>query len=264
MIELTHKKITTFLIVTAIFLLLWLSAAYYLVAARSGDIYNLLPSKSLSFKIKTTTEFRLNKLGEQIEIRTAQSQKPSSEIFLYLHGNAGQLPRVIEDLSQFGTVISPSYPGFGGSSGVPTPQGLYDTVDVVMSYLAEKGIDQSQVIVVGHSMGASTALYAGMKYPQLKKIILVSAYYSIQAMCEKDFSILCILTGNVLNNSKLAPKIMTKIRQFHDPKDATVPYNQGRELFGLIGSTDKKFTDLQFSANNDFHSSFSVAEILAD
>ena len=264
MIQITHKRITNVLFLVVTLLVLWLSLSFYLVTARVGDIFIPALSQNLSYKVETTTDTRLNKFGEKIEIRTAQSQIPSTEIFLYLHGNAGPMPSTVEGLSQFGTVISPAYPGFAGSSGIPTPDRLYDSVDVAMKYLLELGFDQSQITVVGHSLGGSAALYAGISYPKLKKIILVSTYYSIQSMCQINYYIFCILTGDVLNNSKLAPAMKVKVRQFHHPKDQTVPFKQGRDLFNLIGASDKKFTDLQTVKDGDYHNGFTLAKILAN
>jgi len=264
MITLDIKKITYFLVTLAILLILWLSAAYYLVTAKGDTIYVPESSKNLSYKVSTKTDFIKNKAGEKIEILTAQSQKPSSpEIFVYFHGNAGRSPRLIEEMSQFGTVISPAYPGFSGSEGKPSSDKIYETADLTMGWLVDQGITPAQITVIGHSMGGSTALYTAVQYPDLKKLILVGTFYSIQAMCETQFSILCVMTSNILNSSYYAPEVRVKVRQFHNPNDQTVPYNQGKSIFNLISSRDKKFTDLHGSGP-DFHNSFSIAEILVD
>jgi pimeloyl-ACP methyl ester carboxylesterase len=129
--------------------------------------------------------------------------------------------------------------------------------------LVDQGITPAQITVIGHSMGGSTALYAASEYPDLKKLVLVGTFYSIQAMCETQFSILCVMTSGVLNSSNSAPLVQVKTRQFHNPNDQVVPYTQGKNLFNLIASKDKKFSDLSGSGP-DFHNSFSVAEILVD
>lgn len=258
------KKISYLLVTLAILIILWLSAAYYLVTAKGDSIYAPESSKNLSYKVPTKTDFVKNKAGEKIEILTASSLKPnSSEIYLYFHGNAGRIPRLIEEMSQFGTVISPAYPGFSNSEGKPSSDKIFETADLTMSWLVDQGITPAQITVIGHSMGGSAAIYTATEYPDLKKLILVGVYFSIQAMCETQFSILCVFTSSILNNSNYAPKVRVKVRQFHNPNDQTVPFTQGKNIFNLIPSKDKRFTEL--SGNGpDFHNSFSVAEILVD
>ena len=264
MINLDIKKITKLLIIIAVLLVLWLCAAYYLVAVKGDSIYVPELSKNLSYKVPIKTDYVKNKAGENIEILTTQSQKPNSaEIFLYFHGNGGRSPRLIEEMAKFGTVISPAYPGFSGSEGKPSSEKIYETADLTMAWLVDQGITPSQIIVIGHSMGGSAALYTASEYPDLKKMILVGAFYSIQAMCETQFSILCVMASNILNNSYYAPQIRVKVRQFHNPNDQTVPFSQGKNIFDLIPSKDKKFIELR-GGGPDFHNNFSVAEILVD
>lgn len=264
MFALSYKKLTIILTSVSILLVLWLSAAFTLIIVKGDSIYQPDKSQTKDYNVSIQTEMVANKFGEKIEILTAQSQIASSEVFLYLHGNVGRSPRLIEEMSQFGLVVSPTYPGFGNSEGKPNTERIYNTVDTVMFWLVEKGINPSQVTVIGHSMGGAAAAYAGAEYPDLKKVILVNTFYSIQAMCEKDYYILCALSGGVLNTATIAPKIMVKTRVFNSINDKTVPYQQGKDLFNLIGSKDKKFTDLKDVNTDDYHSGFSVAEILVE
>jgi pimeloyl-ACP methyl ester carboxylesterase len=264
MLSLSYKKLTLVLTTISILLVLWLSGAFILIVVKGDTIYQPDKGQAKEYKTPTQTEMVKNKFGENIEILTAQSQVASSEVFLYLHGNVGRIPRLIEEMSQFGLVVSPSYPGFGNSDGKPSTERLYDTVDTTMRWLVEKGITPNQVTVIGHSMGGAPAVYAGAEYPDLKKVILVSTFYSIQAMCEKDYYILCALSGGVLNSAAIAPEMTVKTRVFNSKNDKTVPYQQGKDLYNLIGSKDKKFTDLKDTNPDDYHSGFSVAEILAE
>ena len=260
----TYKKLTFILVTTSVVLILWLSTAFILVIVKGDTIYQSSTSRNLTYKVPTNTEMVTNKFGEKIEILTAQSQTANREVLLYLHGNAGRIPKLVEEMSQFGLVVAPAYPGFSASEGRPTTERLYDTLDTTMKWLVGKGVTPSQITVVGHSMGGSVAVYAGTQYPDLKKVVLISTFYNIQSMCELQFKILCALSGGVLNTAKLAPEMTVKVRQFHSKNDKIVPYQQGKDLFNLIGSKDKKFTDLQDTNAGDYHGGFKIAEILSD
>lgn len=255
------KPISIISSVLGILFVLWLLASYLLVLVSAEMIYLPSNSKDLSYNIPVEVTQLLNSKNEKIEILTAAKDKRAENIILYLHGNVGRIPRLVEEMSQYGMVISPAYPGYSGSEGKPSTSGLYETVDLTMKWLVEQGITPAQITVIGHSMGGSTAIYAGSQYPDLKEVILVSTFYSMQAMCETKYSILCVLSGDVLNSSRMASNVKVKIRQFHHPKDQVVPYTQGKDLFNLIGSNDKQFYELN-GDGPDYHNSFSIEELL--
>jgi pimeloyl-ACP methyl ester carboxylesterase len=163
------RKLQYFLILIPIILFLWLGGAFTLLVWKGDTIYLPQNSKNLTYKVPVDTSLVRNKFGENIEILTTSSNKSNQAIFLYLHGNVGRIPRIIEGLSEFGMVISPAYPGFSGSEGKPSTERLYDTVDTTFQWLISFGITPNQVTVIGHSMGGAVAVYAASEYPEISK-----------------------------------------------------------------------------------------------
>lgn len=255
-----------------VFLLLltaWLGGSIYLRLAASDIIYQTSQSKNEDHKAKALSgglvfgrAYAPNSKGEKIEIlvvRNYQNYK-SDEVILYLHGSYGRLANILENAGRVATVFSPAYPGYSRSEGKPSEKNIYETADVAMEYLIYRcKYKPSQITVLGHSLGASAALHAAIRYPDLKKVVLINAFYSMQAMCQIRYSIFCVFTGDIFNLAEMAPLARAKIRQFHVLQDTYVPFEQGRKLFEKIGSQDK-----EFKAVNGTHDNFDVAEALKD
>ncbi len=219
--------------------LAWLGVSVYLRTILPGRLFETDKSRS-KIHLKHTTDFVKNKKGEKIEIVTFPG-KNSKEIILYLHGSVGRLANVVTGAREAGIVVSPAFPGYAKSEGKPTTQNIYETVDVTMKYLHESGYKDENIVVLGHSMGGSAGIYAAILYPNLKKVVLVNTFYSIQKICNMDHKGFCLLTSDVLNSGLLAPHTKAKIRQFHDEGDKVVPFTHGQSLFEKLGSRDKKF-----------------------
>ncbi len=243
--------------VLVVLLLLWLGVAAYIVNQAPKLTFDTAKSKNIDYGVDYTTVFRNNSKGEKIEIITVP-QKPNvsnQKIVLYLHGNVGRLPYIMKDATDYGIVVSPAYPGYSGSEGIPTSENVYETLDITMKYLFDLGFYEDQITVLGHSMGASPAVYAAQKYPKLNKVIAVNTFYSMQKMCETKYSIFCVLGGNFLNTAKIAPEAKARINFFCNPNDNYVPTKQCRDLYEKIGSKDKKLFDISGT-----HETFPVEE----
>ncbi len=246
-------------IVVAVLLIatiLWLGISYYLFTRAEKLVHNAQLSKDYNYGVATTSDFRTNSAGEKIEIVTVPSAI-TDQVILYFPGNWGRVGYVLQQASAFGTVISPAYPGYSQSEGVASSANVYETVDITMQYLFELGYKEEQIVVLGHSLGGSPSVYAATKYPNLKKVVLVNTFYSIEAMCQKDYGIFCIFSKDYLNTSQLAPNATAKIRHFHTPNDELIPLSQGKRLFEMLGSADKKFVEIGGS-----HGEFPVQVVL--
>lgn len=221
------------------FFFAWIGVSLYI---RSIGPKKIFEHEKSYYKLKKKSEltFVTNKEGEKTELLTIPNQD-SKELIIYFHGSAGRLVNVLYGASRIGTVVSPAYSGYHESEGQPSFQSVYETVDLTMNYLAKKGYKQENITVLGHSLGGSAAVYAAVHYPKLKKVVLVNAFYSVQRLCEMQYSIFCAFTYDFLNNGSLAPQTQARIVQFHDKNDKIVPFQQGQDLFEKLGSADKKF-----------------------
>jgi pimeloyl-ACP methyl ester carboxylesterase len=227
----------------------WIAGAATIVYMAPKLTFDVAKSKNLEYDVPYTTALKPNSAGENIEILITNGEnldylgKPK-QVILYLHGNVGRRPYIVKDASKYGMVVSPAYPGYSQSGGEASADKIYETVDVTMNYLKDLGYEEKDIIVLGHSLGGSPAMYAAEKYPDLKRVVIVNTFYSMQKMCETRYSILCIFSGGFMNTANIAPKAKAKIRMFCNPQDDYIPPQQCRDLFEKVSSEDKKVFDI--------------------
>lgn len=238
----------------------WLATSFILYLASGRIIYKTKLSKGTNISIPFNIEYVENSNGDQIEmmwISKNGDDRDRYKTYLYLHGNAGRLPFIVEGLSKAGNVLSPSYPGYSSSKGRSNTDNINEVVDLSMSFLKEKNIADKNIIIFGHSLGGSPAVYASGKYPYLDEVILVNTFYSMKRMCEITYRVFCIFADNIHNTARMAPYARARIRMFHNVNDELISRSQGESLFKLLGSEHKMLFDLAGS-----HASFLIDDIL--
>ena len=95
---------------------------------------------------------------------------------LFIHGLAGDhrhWTKNIETLSKYRRCLAIDLPGHGHSGKADYPFTLNFFIQVIRAFLEEKGL--SQVILVGHSMGAQIATLLALWHPQLIKHLVLIA-----------------------------------------------------------------------------------------
>jgi fermentation-respiration switch protein FrsA (DUF1100 family) len=251
-----NKILKRILVTSVTIVALWLVACCAILILSPKLLFKTDKSKNAVFNLQPVQEFRTNKAGDSLDILWIPNDT-AKITYLYFHGNVGRLPKVISDLRPFGNVCSPAYPGYSKSTGKPTTENVYETVDIAVNFLKEKHIDMKNIVVLGHSMGGSPAIYAAVHYPDLKKVITVNTFYSIKKMCEEQYVIFCLFGGSILNTSLLAPDAKAPVLVCHNPLDSLIPFAQGEMLFKLLGTQQKEFRKITGT-----HAVFNMNEVL--
>ena len=236
----------------------WLGISAILYLMSGYIIYQPELGEDAQYSITYDLQYAQNSDGERVEMMWIPRAKDwrQNKTYLYLHGNVGRLPYIVEELSKRGNVLSPSYPGFSSSEGKPNTEKIYETADLAIEFLHNKGVNDGDIVVLGHSLGGSPAVYAAVKYPNLDEVILVNTFYSVKEMCKVNYAIFCIFADGFHDTAAIAPDAKARIRQFHNVNDEIIPRSQGEMLFNVLGSDQKMLFDLQGT-----HAGFSVEEI---
>lgn len=130
------------------------------------------------------------------------------------------------------------YPGYGFSKGDPSAEAILEVSERAFAQLAvELAADQAQLwhktSVLGHSLGAATALQFATKHtPQ--RVVLVSAFTSLEAIGKR---ILGAWAGPLINNEydnldriKELESRKVSLNIVHGSDDEIIPVDFGREL----------------------------------
>lgn len=251
-----NKTLKRIIVALLVIVIVWLGACFALLIISPKMIFKTEKSKNVSLDLQPIQEFRTNTAGDSIDILWLPNDT-AKLTYLYFHGNIGRVNKVLNDLRPYGNICAPTYPGYAKSTGVPTTENTYETVDIAINFLNEKNIDLKNVVILGHSLGGSPAMYAAGKYPDLKKVITVNTFHSITKMCENQYKILCLFSGSILNTASLAPSAKAPVLLCHTPNDSLIPYQQGEELYKLIGSQQKEFRSI-----GGTHGVFNMEEVL--
>jgi pimeloyl-ACP methyl ester carboxylesterase len=233
--------------VVCLLLAIWLTISLFVRIGGYSQVFLTQESKNLKYNFNHITTFIENSAKQKIEIvHNLDNDKP---VVVYLHGNTGRQTKIMDEIVKNYNLVSPSYPGYSKSEGQPATDNVYETVDLTIDWVRTQGFKDDQIILLGHSLGGSPAVYGASKYADLKKVVLVNTFYNITRQCEQKYFIFCTMTGDVLPSNKYAKESKAKIRQFHVLNDEVIKYQDGKNLFNIINSSDKKFFDLEGSHN---------------
>lgn len=161
--------------------------------------------------------------------------EPSKPTLLYFHGNAGSLATRAEryrlyQQKGFG-VLMVSYRGYGGSDGEPSERNNIADAKKAYKWLIDTGINASDIIVYGESLGSGVAvqLAAG---ESVGGVILDAPYTSMLELAELLYPILpsrLFMTDRYQSIDHI-DKVSAPVLIIHGERDGTVPAEMGRRL----------------------------------
>ncbi|MBC7782467.1 MAG: dienelactone hydrolase family protein [Burkholderiales bacterium] len=188
----------------------------------------------------TTRLIRLNLAdGTPIVARydlAARVDPAAAPTVLVFYGN-GQCARttggVIYIFQQLGcNVLTPDYPGYGMSGGVPSEASLFAAADTCWKYLQSRtDIDHSQLHIVGWSLGSGVAIDLAARV-RPRSLTTISAYTSMADMGRHTAPFLpvsLILRHPFRSIDKIA-QVQCPILLIHGQRDTTIPPEMSRTL----------------------------------
>lgn len=166
-------------------------------------------------------------------------------VLLYFHGNAGNLSHrsaAIADWQRHGfSVMIVDYPGYGRSTGSPDEKGCYAAGQAAYDWLVkEQGIEPSQIVLYGKSLGAAIAVELAGKNPH-QALVLFAAFTSIPDMAQKTlpfFPSRYIVRTRFDNLSKIK-EYTGRLIIAHGESDKLIPPEMGKILFDAAKTQTK-------------------------
>lgn len=173
------------------------------------------------------------------------------------HGNAGnishRLDRALLMHAKLKTdVFLFDYRGYGLSEGVPDEQGTYRDARAALRYLITgRGIDRSNLILFGESLGGAVALQLALEEP-VRALVLEAPFTSIADMARSvpPFLPLGRLLRTRYDNLGKIGGLRVPLLVLHGDRDITVPFAQGRRLFEAAPEP-KRFFTIPGASHND-------------
>lgn len=192
---------------------------------------------------------------EEIPIKTKDGLTLSSVLFkadsskglvFYLHGNAGNI-QTMGDMAKDYTdlhydLFILDYRSFGKSEGeIENEVQLFDDVQRAYDKM-RKRYDESNIIVMGYSMGSGIAAEL-CSHNSPKELMLLAPYYSMVDMMQAQYPIVpTFLLNYRLETNENIQKCRMPITFFHGTEDDLIPYNSSVRLKKLAKKSDRLIT----------------------
>ena len=205
------------------------------VAMTSGCVANSLmfyPPKA-SYSWDTPGVVRIEMPGGGVTAAVWLENPDSEKILVLFHGNAEDIGQSMSTYQAFYSeglsVLAVEYPGYGLSEGSPSEKNLYAAADAAFAFLtADKNVAQSNMVIMGKSVGSGPACYLAEKQSGAGGLILQSGFTS----AFRTVTRVRILPTDPFPNISRIGNIKCKKLFLHGTKDQVVPYNHAVKLHG--------------------------------
>jgi fermentation-respiration switch protein FrsA (DUF1100 family) len=186
----------------------------------------------------------------------APAERPRA-VVLFLHGNSGNVTSCKNQLRLFherlrSSVLVFDYRGYGRSTGDPSEAGVLDDARAARRWLAQRcGVAESEIILVGHSLGGGVAVDLAAR-DGARALILWNTFTSLPDVAAEHLPLLPVHAAMDTRLDSLA-----RIRDYHGPllqthgdADRVVPYSLGVKLFEAANEP-KQFFAVPNGGHND-------------
>lgn len=188
--------------------------------------------------------------------------KPRATV-LYLHGNSGNIGSCLETVKQLVllgmNVLAIDYRGYGGSTGKPSEQGLYDDAETAWRYLLEtRKADPQEVVVYGQSLGGAVAAHLAARHTP-GALILEAAFTSLTDSAADRYPWLPVrwLSRYRFDTLTALKTVHCPVLIVHSVDDEITAYRQGQDLYDAV-SASKTMLDLHGAHNGAVHDNLMV------
>jgi uncharacterized protein len=206
-------------------------------------------------KLDRNFKFSFDQKFKEINIKTKDghllngilfSSDSSKGLIFYLHGNAGSLDTWGEVAKRYTElkydVFMLDYRGYGKSEGsIHSQKQFHEDIQIAYDEM-KKMYDQSNIVVLGYSLGTGPAAYlASTNHPRL--LILQAPYYSLTDMMRHTYPIIpTFLLKYKFDTYEYIKQCKMPIVLFHGNRDKVVYYNSSVKLREFLKRTDSLIT----------------------
>jgi len=178
----------------------------------------------------------------------------AEKTLLFFHGNAGNISHRRSSIEIFHNlnlnVLIVDYRGYGKSEGNPSEQGFYkDATAAWYHLLDERGVDASDIIIFGRSLGGvvATELAARSKPAGL---IVESTFSSARDMANAMLPLVSnlVFLRYDFNVLEFIQQVNAPVLVLHSPDDEIVPFRLGKKIFNAANEP-KTFVEMRGGHN---------------
>ena len=228
------------------FLLIYLSILISTYIFQRNLLYHPKENNYSGDQLLVSVEKVKIKTQDKLELTSWYHKKNLNKYktILFLHGNAGSLDNRIHKINHFKNInvnfLIIAWRGFNGNKGKPTEKGLYDDARSAVRWLKSKGVNASDIIIYGESLGTGIATEIAQK-KNFAGIILESPFTSMIDAAKDKYPYLpvrLLLKDKYESNQKIK-NIKSPVLIMHGKVDNIVPFHMGEKMYEL--ANDPKY-----------------------
>jgi len=193
--------------------------------------------------------------GIMLEALYFRHSEKTGRIVIYFHGNAGNLyHRIHEGKIIFNMgydLIISGYRGYGGSSGTPTEDGIYEDGKCILTYVTGTlNYSPDKVYLYGRSLGTTVAVHIAQN-KDLGGVILITPLTSAAEFISEKFpGMLRSLGRKRFQSIEKINSLRSPLLVIHGTHDEVIPYNLGVKLYNAF-SGRKEFVTIKGGGHNN-------------
>lgn len=164
--------------------------------------------------------------------------KPGKPTVMFLHGNGDGLRGSVFATQAFADrgygVLVPEYPGYAGNPGKPDEDGLQAAAVNGRDWLAGRGVQDRDIVVIGNSIGTGPAIAAARR--GASALVIVSGPASLLDVVQGHYPMIpAAMLRDHYDNEGAVRGIGIPVLVVHGSGDVLVPPEQGRRLAKASG-----------------------------
>jgi fermentation-respiration switch protein FrsA (DUF1100 family) len=156
-------------------------------------------------------------------------------VFLYCHGNAGNLEQRGALMGHFSQSLKRSvlifdYPGFGRSAGTPSEIGCYASAEAAYDWLTRsKGVAPEKIVICGESLGGGVAVDLASKHRH-QALVLIRTFTSVPDVGKTFVSSAPAIMVNRFDSLKKIGECRSPIFLAQADRDRVISFEQADRL----------------------------------
>lgn len=154
---------------------------------------------------------------------------------LYFHGNGGNLSGLSYTFHQFRQAgfgaLAVDYRGYGRSEGYPSEQGLYKDARAAYEECLRRGVQPSQLLIHGQSLGGAVAVQLASEKP-CAGLILESTFSSARAIAKRLYGqTAAALMVTRYDTQSTVKSVKCPLLVIHGTADDFIPPSMGKAIY---------------------------------
>lgn len=183
--------------------------------------------------------------------------RPGRPTLLYFHGNGGSLATRAERIGKYLArgygVLMMTYRGYGGSTGRPSERANVADAKRAYDMLTGLGVDPSEIVVYGESIGSGVAVQVAAEKP-VAGVILDAPYTSVLELAAAAYPLLPVRTflTDRYETMRYIDRVAAPLLVVHGEVDNVIPVAMGRAVHAAA-TGPKEIVTFPRAGHSDHH-----------